>query len=651
MSKTSRELLDKGAAFKNDITQVTSFLTPNFNLPYLAPQKYNLVLDPKVINDNCYSYQFYDTTDKRIKYAKIYSPFSHLKNGLTFKGESKHTKDEKVLFQLVEHYTKIRCVFLHSINDKWKIGMDLYRDLNAKFVRERQSDGTWRWWATNPNLTWHAEIWARNRGTFRTDLFMRDMYYILRFQSAHNGKYKVIGNYAQSRFNGDEQPFIQKSSSVETSRNKTFFIPGSADKKRHDFGFGSILDDCHYVGDYPLTDHHKKEINKLYPGFSFNSLGEYVSIDRRTRNTQWEGNDLILFPSTEYRSGSTIKKFDIKEHFMKFLCLDTKYKDYLDSNNGIFYFDSYRDLPDDLKECEKLFDNDVLEIKKLEQDIGALNEVTENEQLNLALYDDSNFIEETYIQRFNKHLQLYGFISIPFANTKKSNLITLDNLLPFRVKRTVQKKSLTLELSYLEKTDQIATSDKKIHNLSVVCVENSKTMAVIEKEVTIEGLQAFEQYQKLNPIDIKVTDNEIFRKLIFKENRRIKCRFIPNSIFFSSSVQEETKVIFLTVSGLNEARDILINGKVYKVIGCIFTNEIEGWDKIKKTTSNWVSCKLTNSRYPHAAKHLAFVFDTTSLSSLLSVTLNFIDQTGKEISFLGTEQKVPALNYSIQIVS
>ena len=103
------------------------------------------------------------------------------------------------------------------------------------------------------------------------------------------------------------------------------------------------------------------------------------------------------------------------------------------------------------------------------QDIGALNEVTEDEQLNLAIYDDSNLVEETYIQRFNKHLQLYGFISIPFANTKKSNLITLNNLLPFRVKRSIQKERLILELSYLEKTDQIATSDKKIHNLSIVC--------------------------------------------------------------------------------------------------------------------------------------------------------------------------------------
>ena len=90
---------------------------------------------------------------------------------------------------------------------------------------------------------------------------------------------------------------------------------------------------------------------------------------------------------------------------------------------------------------------------------------------------------------------------------------------------------------------------------------------------------------------------------------------------------------------------------MYEAIGCIFMNAIEQWDKIKKTTTNWVSCKLTNSRYLHAVKHLAFILDATSLSSLLSFTLYLIDQNGKEISFSTSEQKLPALNYTIQIVS
>ena len=178
----------------------------------------------------------------------------------------------------------------------------------------------------------------------------------------------------------------------------------------------------------------------------------------------------------------------------------------------------YKDITDKLDECEKLFDKNVLEIKKLVEDIGVLNEVVEHEQLNLALYDDSNLIEETFIQRVNKHLQLYGFISVPFGNKKGNNLIGLQNFLQFRVKHTVKKERLTLELAYLEKSRSLDTTDEKIHNLSIVCTEPlKKKMVIVEREVTIEGLQKFEKYQKINPIDIKITDNEVIRKLILKK--------------------------------------------------------------------------------------------------------------------------------------
>ena len=114
--------------------------------------------------------------------------------------------------------------------------------------------------------------------------------------------------------------------------------------------------------------------------------------------------------------------------FLSFECSNDKYKDWLNTNEGIFFFDLYKDIPDKI-ECEKLFDKNVLEIKKLVEDIGVLKEDVENEQLNLVLYDDSNLIEETFVQRVNKHLKLYGFISVPFANKKGNNLISLSNLL------------------------------------------------------------------------------------------------------------------------------------------------------------------------------------------------------------------------------
>ena len=650
LSKTSRELLDKGAASKNDITYVTSFLTPNFNLPNLAPQKYKLVLNPEDINNNSYNYQFYDVNDKRLKFAKIYSPFSHFKNGFVFKGENDPNKDNKVLIQLVDNNSKIRCIFLQSINDKWKIGINLYRDFNAKFTRTRTRDGTYNWDSTNPNLIWEAEIYSRSVDVFNTDSFMKHLYYDKSYGLEENGKYPVIGKLLQAAFNDQTQAFIQRQLNVEVRRNRPFLIPGSFDNKRHKVNFASILDDCTYIGHYILTDHDKQQINKAYPNFSFNTLGEYVSHSRSTRNTHWEANDLVFFPSTSYRTGSSTVIFDPKTQFMKFISDNVKYKDYLDSNNEIFYYDSLKDLPGDLDDCEKLFDKDVLEIKKLVNDTGLLKEITEYEQLNLGLYDDNNIIEETFIQRFNKRIQLYGFISIPFVQNKKNHLITLKNLLSFRVKKDIQTEKLSFELAYLEKRDKILTSDQKIHNLSIVCVEK-RNMGFIEKEIINEGLQSFDRYKKLNPIEIKITDPEIYNKLIFKENRRVKYRFIPNNILMSSSVQEETEVIFLIVNGLNDARDILLNGKLYKSIGCIYTNEIEGWDEIKKTTSNWVNCKFSNSKYPFGAKHLSFEFDTTSFHNLLDFKLNLLDQNGKEITFLTTEQKVPALNFTIQIIS
>ena len=647
LSEKSRELLDKGAASKNDITYMTSFLTPNFNLPDVAPQKYKLVLNPEIINNNSFNYQFYDIKDKRLKFAKIYSPFSHFKNGFLFKGENDPNKNNKVLIRLIDD-SKIRCIFLQSKNKQWKIEKNFYRDINTKFVKTQRSDGTNKWDSTHPKLFLLAEEKTLREKVFDTTSFMNQLYWDKHFVTEEKGKFPVIGTPLTSVFNSFTQPFIQTKLKVTLKNNRTFFIYGSPNARKHNIGFDSIIDDCWYQGETVLTENDKKEIEKNFPNFSFNSLSRYYT-GPKDIITQWKQNDL-LFPSATETASNSSNIFDPKTQFMKFVSENVKYKDYLDSNDGVFFFESLKDLPGDLDDCEKLFDKDVLEIKKLVNDIGLLKEITEYEQLNLGLYDDENIIDETFIQRLNKRIQIYGFISIPFVQNKKNHLVTLKNLLPFRVKNNIQKERLTFQLAYLEKEDKILTSDQKIHNLSIVCVEK-RNMGFIKKEIIIEALQSFEKFKKLNPIEIKITDPEIYNKLIVKENTRVKYRFIPNNILISSSVQEETEVIFLIVEGLNDARDIFINGKLYKSIGCIYTNEIEGWDKIKKTTSNWVNCKFSNSKYPFGAKHLSFEFDTTSFHNLLDFNLNLLDQNGKEITFLTTEQKVLALNFTIQIIS
>ena len=41
--------------------------------------------------------------------------------------------------------------------------MLLYRNLNVKLVKETQAGGTNKWWGTNPNLIWEAEIFGASK--------------------------------------------------------------------------------------------------------------------------------------------------------------------------------------------------------------------------------------------------------------------------------------------------------------------------------------------------------------------------------------------------------------------------------------------------------------------------------------------------------
>ena len=77
---------------------------------------------------------------------------------------------------------------------------------------------------------------------------------------------------------------------------------------------------------------------------------------------------------------------------------------------------------------------------------------------------------------------------------------------------------------------------------------------------------------KINPIDIRMTDPEIQTKLLHY-SRKFKYRFIANSWLFSSSIKEDKKVVFITTNGLNDAKEILINDKIFQGIGIIYISE------------------------------------------------------------------------------
>ena len=633
LSKISSELLSKGAAFQNDIDYVTTELLNIYNLPNIAPQKYKLVQDAKTINDNSFSYQFYDTKDKRLKFAKVYSPFSHFKKGFIFKGEKTPNENNTIKIQLIKN-EEINFSFHTEKNNRDIIENNLYRDYTIRICKDIIKS---EWVVSDPGF--HNKVRAyvqKNKDPRIHDAWGQS---VIPQNSTEAAKYSTISNNF-----GPRSPIRKVNNQMTFIWNYGKSVPffwGYGGYKLHK---GTVFYNSQSQGDETLSENDIKSIKKLLPDFSFKILTKWRSLGFIFPRI----ND-ILFPTIEEYFPFQKEIFDPRKGFMT-LSTKTKYKNYLSCNEGVFFYDITKKLPKDIETCEKIFDEKVLEIKKLLGGVGKIKNIPEYEQINVALYDESNIIEETFIQRINKKIQLYGISSIPFAQNKKNHIISLKNSTPFRIKEDNNKHKISFSIKNLQENIPIETEDKKIHNFSILIVEKMKKTKII-KEIVIEALQNFDKYEKLNPIEIKITDNEIFNDLTIFKNSKVKYRFNPISLLFSSSVQEKTEVIILAVSGLNEAKDMLLNGKKIKTIGCIYTNEIEGWDNIRKKTSNWISCKFSNKGYLVGAKHIGFEFITTRANALIDFSLYLLDQNGKEITFASTENKTPILNFSIQVVS
>ena len=269
--------------------------------------------------------------------------------------------------------------------------------------------------------------------------------------------------------------------------------------------------------------------------------------------------DMHLIPRTEYN------KIPLTEYpLMNFFIQNNRYSKWFKNDYNVFYSPSVVDIPEPITKCEELFDYNVLPIKKLVKDIGDLNNLTIKETKNFFLYDDSNLISNTFFTELNKKIQAYGYISLLYNNSDERLIITSKNRLKFNVLVDIEKEFLTLQLEDILTPKKIETTDSKIKNFSILATGEMNKKII--DQVIIEGFQDFEQYMKINPINIEISDSEIQTKLLFY-SKKYKYRFTANSLLFSSAIKEDTKAIFITTNGLNDAKDILVN---------------KNWDKIKK---------------------------------------------------------------------
>ena len=122
----------------------------------------------------------------------------------------------------------------------------------------------------------------------------------------------------------------------------------------------------------------------------------------------------------------------------------------------------------------------------------------------------------------------------------------------------------------------------------------------------------------------------------------------PTYILFPSSVTNDTKQIFVTCRTLNEAKIVLINGKIYNILGIINLNKINDWEYIKGK-SLWVNVNFDGADQINNSEHIYFSFMTSSLNDLLNFNINLNDDDKKAIEFNSGEKKISIMNFKIEV--
>ena len=266
------------------------------------------------------------------------------------------------------------------------------------------------------------------------------------------------------------------------------------------------------------------------------------------------------------------------------------------------------------------------------------------------MYDESNYINHTFYTELDKKIQVHDLISTSAIGIKTTNLIRPKNSLKLRVLYNKYMNHIVLQLEDIRKPGKAKTKNAKVTNFSILSTKPKRKFCCRRKmsyqlvdEFGIVGLQNYNLDEKLNPTEINIHDSEIQGKLSRYGSQHYNYRFIVDSLLISSSVVQDANVIFLICNGLNDARNSLISGKLYKSIGVININEIIDRTKLKEE-SKWINIIFNDSENPTLPKHFAFAFETVNLSDLLNFQLNLLDGKAKPIKFALNQKKNTSIN-------
>ena len=237
---------------------------------------------------------------------------------------------------------------------------------------------------------------------------------------------------------------------------------------------------------------------------------------------------------------------------------------------------------------------------------------------------------------------MYGSISF-FAKKKKTEneafkIISPEKLLEFFVNRDKNKESLNFQLTKISGELQ-ALKDKKIHNFSLTRIGQKRKLSMQEpaETIIIWAQQNLEIAGRLNPVKTEIEDDRVVNK--FKKHKNVVYKLTPPGILIPASIKNNTEEVFITCREIKRVKkNILINRKIFDLIGIIDPKKINNWSEIKGQ-SIWVNATLGEQKEINSSRHLCFPFPTKTLNDLLSFSTYLIDYNNEEITFKNNEKK------------
>lgn len=184
------------------------------------------------------------------------------------------------------------------------------------------------------------------------------------------------------------------------------------------------------------------------------------------------------------------------------------------------------------------------------------------------LYDKSNLAQKLFITQLDKFISIYGFLNY-FDEKKKIHIsiISPTNTVKFEIGKDSFKNILNCQTTKVSE-QKAEIVDKKMHEISIsnIIKKRKREMEVVDSIIVI-GQHDFGKYNQLNPIEVKIEDDQVLN--ILNKYQRATYRFVPIGLLFTSGINNVTEQIFITVKKWPQQRkNLLSKWETIQLIGC-----------------------------------------------------------------------------------